>query len=351
MKKILAMILASGILLSLSACGESQQLLPTETTEPLPLWAQDESERTVSTELTEATIERPPLPETTEATIAAIPTEEPVQATAAAAEGDSAPEGEEQSESEKAPAAEETAPQETAAPAASYKMEEKFKAIPEETVYAIKRVNIREQGNVNSIALDKLQQGKEITRVGVSEDGWSAVLYDDKVCYIASEYLSKDGQPEPTENPNIPNEQEVDDMVYTVDDVNMREGPGFDRAILCRVPEFVDLHRTAIVSSGWCKVTYKDKVGYISIDYLAEKNPSHSEAVEEDKVSDVVYTTREVNLRRGPGTDKAIVSRIPQGTKLERTAVTATGWGKVTYEGEVGYVSGDYLSSDPPAES
>lgn len=344
MKRILAGLLVLGSLTVFTACGRTEPAQVTEDTLPLPLWAQNEEDRETVPETTAAEVDRPALPEDLEEseetiieeTVTRIPGKEPAE-TEVSIEVPQTTE-------------EETAPVQTEVPISSYAMEEKFQALPEETVYAVKRVNIRAQGNVNSVALNKLQQGDEVIRVGISEDGWSAILYEDKVCYVASEYLTKDGKPEPTENPNVPQEQEVDDMVYTVDDVNMREGPGFDRAVLCRVPEYVELHRTGIVNSGWSKITYKDKVGYISTGYLAEKHPGSSGEVEEESVSDTVYTTRELNFRKGPGTDQVVIGRIPEGTKLERTAVTATGWGKVTYEGETGYVSGDYLSKDPPAD-
>lgn len=322
MKKLLALSLAVTLAFSMAACGKSQPAPTEDAALPQPLWAQDPEAQTQA-EQTEQPVTEPQLTEPVpEETVMALPEEEP----------------------------ETTQPVQTEPEAQEpeYPMEEKFTPV-HETVYAKKAVNIRTQGNINSPSLGKLQKGTSVLRIGTSEDGWSAIYYKEMVCYVSSEYLTtQEMSPEETQNPNVPSEREVDDMVYTVDDVNMREGPGFDRAVLCRVPEFVELHRTAIVSSGWSKVTYKDQVGYISTGYLAEKHPGQSETPEEEEVSETVYTTREVNLRKGPGTDKAIVGRIPEGTELVRTAVTETGWSKVSYNGETGYVSGDYLSTEAP---
>lgn len=346
MKKYMAVILATSLAVSLTACGLEQVPPVTEETLPLPLWAQDEEER-MPAEEAENTIpaltEAPRESETTAATEETIsqrpekhPTEEPETSV-------------EEASAEATDAIETT---EIQLDVSAYDMEEKFKPVGPETVYAIKSVRIRSQGNVNSDDLGRLGEGKSVTRIGVSDDGWSAVIIKDQLRYIASEYLTREDHPEPTENPNVPEEIEVDDMVYTIDDVNMREGPGFDRAILCRVPEFIELHRTGIVSSGWCRVTYKDKEGFISTGYLAEKHPGQSEdaMTEEEEVDDFVYTTREVNFRKGPGTKKAIIGRIPQGTKVQRIAIAENGWCKVIYEGETGYISGDYVSKDMPAE-
>ena len=341
MKKFMAMFLAVGVVLSLAACGRTQEVPVTEETLPLPLWAQEEEDRvlTAATETTaESTADLTETAESTAETVSQRPEKFPAETTAP--------------ETTAAEVSETKAPEQKEEIQSEYKMEEKFTAIQPETVYAVKSVRIRSQGNVDSDDLGRLNPGKPVKRIGLSDDGWSAVVIEDQVRYISSEYLTTEEQPEPTENPNVPSETEVDDMVYTVDDVNMREGPGFDRAILCRVPEYVELHRTAIVSSGWCKVTYKDKEGYISTGYLAEKHPGTSEdaMVEEEEVDDTVYTTREVNFRKGPDTKKSIIGRIPEGTKVKRIAIASNGWCKVTYEGQTGYISGDYVSTEIPAE-
>ena len=320
--------------LSMTACGESMQVPTEDPGIPQPLWAQNTETGDMEPDAPETGPVQQDIPlqeteaveETTAATVEEIPGELP-------------------EETEQVAQTEEVVPE---TEAAAYPMEEKFTPV-NETVYAKKAVNIRSQGNIDSAILGKLKKGESVLRVGTSEDGWSAIYHKDTVCYVASEYLTAQEVSPEAENPNLPTEQEVDDVVYTVDDVNMREGPGFDKAVLCRVPEFVELHRTAIVSSGWSKVTYKDKEGYISTGYLAEKHPGQTEEQpQEEAVEETVYTTREVNLRKGPGTNKAILGRIPEGTELVRTAVTEDGWSKVTYNGEPGYVSGDYLTTDAP---
>ena len=55
-------------------------------------------------------------------------------------------------------------------------------------------------------------------------------------------------------------------------------------------------------------------------------------------------TTTAVNLRTGAGTDNAIIATVGQGTNLIVEADTGSGWYKVSYDGESGYMSADYLS-------
>lgn len=55
-------------------------------------------------------------------------------------------------------------------------------------------------------------------------------------------------------------------------------------------------------------------------------------------------TTTAVNLRTGAGTDNAIIATVGEGTALIVEADTGSGWYKVNYDGESGYMSADYLS-------
>lgn len=327
MKKLLSFAVAFGIMLMLAACGAS----PIEETQPLteqPLWAQSPEERALRlTEATEQTV-----PETVPTTEAVTePVTEPVETTT------------------EPPAVETEPPTE---PKPQYQMEEKFSPV-DEIVYTTGRPNARSQANTDSISYGRVPQGTQLHRVGTSPDGWSAVIYEDQFCYIASEYLTTDAEEAPTEVPeaerNKVTEETVDDQVYTVSDVNMREGPGFDKAVLGRIPAFTELHRIATYNSGFDKVIYKDKEVYVSSDYLTAKHPSELEVeVAEEPANDTIYTTREVNFRKAPRVESGIYGRIPQGTELHRIAITENDWAKVSYDGHEGYISGEFISTTAP---
>ena len=59
-----------------------------------------------------------------------------------------------------------------------------------ETVYSMASVNIRSGPGTQYTRLGTLQYGYSVTRIGVSESGWSMVLWEDQVAYIFSSYLS-----------------------------------------------------------------------------------------------------------------------------------------------------------------
>lgn len=58
------------------------------------------------------------------------------------------------------------------------------------------------------------------------------------------------------------------------------------------------------------------------------------------------YTTDRINLRLGPGTNYESIALIPAGTDLSIDTSSDNVWKKTYYNGNYGYVSGDYLSED-----
>ncbi len=70
-----------------------------------------------------------------------------------------------------------------------------------QTVYAVENVNIRTWYTTSAEAAGVLKKGKSIVRTGYSES-WSRVIYNDKECYIYSEYLT-DKEPETEAKPPV----------------------------------------------------------------------------------------------------------------------------------------------------
>lgn len=60
-----------------------------------------------------------------------------------------------------------------------------------EIVYAIGTVNIRTGPGTQYQILDELDYGYSVTRIGVGDNGWSMVIWEDQVAYIFSAYLSR----------------------------------------------------------------------------------------------------------------------------------------------------------------
>lgn len=77
--------------------------------------------------------------------------------------------------------------------------------------------------------------------------------------------------------------------------------------------------------------------------------PPVTENVEEsEETTQVVWTNSAVNFREEPNTDCSIISVLETGTQLELLG-EELGWVKVSYNGQEGYVSTDYITDTDPS--
>ena len=79
---------------------------------------------------------------------------------------------------------------------------------------------------------------------------------------------------------------------------------------------------------------------------MGTEEQSTEEGSEESDVStgDTIYvkTTAQINLREEPNTNCDVIVVIPKETELE-VVENLKGWYKVSYNGQIGYVSADYV--------
>lgn len=157
--------------------------------------------------------------------------------------------------------------------------------------------------------------------------------------------------PVPTEEPDFPQDpsitiSEMNDTVYvSANGVNLRLGPGTEYNAVSSLSRGKELKRTGVTNNGWSQVEWDGEKAYLSNTYVTEEKP---EAQVTDK-NDTVYVTGEgVNLRKGAGTDYDAITSLAKGTELKRTGETDNGWSRVEYNGETGYLSSKYISTEKP---
>lgn len=63
-----------------------------------------------------------------------------------------------------------------------------FQAV-NETVYALENVNMRTAPSTDGSILAILNRGQSVTRTGVSEFGWSQIVYEGNTVYVSSDYI------------------------------------------------------------------------------------------------------------------------------------------------------------------
>jgi exopolysaccharide biosynthesis protein len=67
------------------------------------------------------------------------------------------------------------------------------------------------------------------------------------------------------------------------------------------------------------------------------------------EVNETVYAKSEVNIRKGPGTSYKKIDSLKKGDSVKRVAKGDNDWSKVEYNGEIVYVSSNYLTTEKSA--
>lgn len=130
--------------------------------------------------------------------------------------------------------------------------------------------------------------------------------------------------------------------------LNLRKGMGTNYASLTKIPKGGSVTVLMQYSNGWSKVIYNGKTGYVSSQYISKTgssnntNPSNPTPSSYGKTA---RTTAVLNLRRGAGTCYTSILKIPQNASVTIIAKYSNGWSKVNYNGRVGFVSSQYLTT------
>ncbi|NAZ16711.1 SH3 domain-containing protein [Glutamicibacter soli] len=126
----------------------------------------------------------------------------------------------------------------------------------------------------------------------------------------------------------------------TTANLNLRSGAGTGHKVLMTIPKGKSVKLTGAKSSGWYKVSYASRTGWVSGTYLRNISLPKSSA---PKAAKSAKTTANLNLRSGAGTGHRILVTIPKGKKVAITGARKSGWYPVKYAGISGWASATYL--------
>lgn len=165
--------------------------------------------------------------------------------------------------------------EQTPEPATEEKPEESPSENMAEIVYTTANgVNIRTGADTNAEVVDSVDAGTALTRIAVTDNGWSVIDYDNKECYVKSDYLTSDApkKPEEPEEPQQPAQgagQLAEGTEVTLSQsVNVRAS--MDESANKLGTAYVGEKVTVVMSyaEGWTKVNWKGQTGYIKTEYL-----------------------------------------------------------------------------------
>jgi N-acetylmuramoyl-L-alanine amidase len=183
-------------------------------------------------------------------------------------------------------------------------------------------LNLRSSNSTSSKKLLTIQKTTNVTS-NYRKGSWYKLSYKGKTGYVTGSYLKK-----------IESGTSFTKTSYkTTDALSLRSAATTSSNRLLTIPKGTGV-QSSFKSGNWYKVTYANKIGYVSGSYLKK-------VAAPTKIT-VYRTTDRAYFRSSPSTSGKVLTTIPSGTAVSSLAVKSN-WHTVQYQGKTGYVMGTYL--------
>jgi len=127
--------------------------------------------------------------------------------------------------------------------------------------YTTANLNMRTGPGTSYSVILVIPNGASVQMIS-SSNGWAKIIYNGKTGYASTAYLSTTGAVTPSPSPS------TSSVYTTIANLNLRSGPSTNYPVLVVIPQETVLSPLG-TSSGWYKVTYGGKTGYVSGSYIS----------------------------------------------------------------------------------
>ena len=147
---------------------------------------------------------------------------------------------------------------------------------------------------------------------------------------------------------------DVNETVWATYSVSIRSAASTDADKLDVLVGSYSITRTGVGDNGWSKVDYNGQTGYIKSEYLTTTKPAAASdstqqtTEKKQETKETVYATAGVNIRANASADADKIGTLAAGGSITRTGKTSSGWSRVDYNGQTGYIKSDYLTTTKP---
>ena len=205
------------------------------------------------------------------------------------------------------------------------------------------KVNVRLDNTTDSYRIGGINKDENVEVLITIDDEWDLIRYKNTIGFVNREFLN--GIVDPNFDSNI---SLIGGYVTTTDGVRLRLGPGTDNKIIGNLQAEETVEVIGITENNWFIVRTNNKIGFISGEHciyktsLEENNQTNENS--EQSYDIYIYPTSRLNFRKEPDKDSERLDSLAKGTPLKLISFFTSGWFQVEYNGEVGYVSADYIS-------
>ena len=207
-------------------------------------------------------------------------------------------------------------------------------------------VNMRFGNSKETERVGKIAGNEEVEVLISYDEEWDLVRYKNTVGFVKREFLN--GIVDPNFDSNI---TLCGGYVTALEDVRLRTGESTDYEKIGTLLGGEEAEVIGITDNNWFIVRNDDKIGYVSGEYVHYSQEKGQALVTEENivtqptVTDLyIYPTSNLNFRESPDKEGKKISLIDKGTPLKLLDFLNTGWFQVEYNGQIGYVSADYIS-------
>lgn len=202
------------------------------------------------------------------------------------------------------------------------------------------KVNMRTDNSIYGDLICEIESNEALQRILSCSDNWDLVIYKNKIGFVCRDYII-----DVSEQINDLEIEHQDGYVTATTGVNLRLGPSTKDKIIGSLSTNDLADVLGKTNDGWYLVLYNGKIGYVSENYVQYQETLPFKG-EDGKL--YIYSSSNVNFRTEPTKDSDKITLIKKNNRLEVISQEENGWYKVLYNGQIGYVSNEFVTFNPP---
>ena len=162
---------------------------------------------------------------------------------------------------------------------------------------------------------------------------------------------SEDDNQSQTDKKDTDQTDQLERTAYAKTDVNLREKRSTESDVIKTIKEGAKVTIVGVSKDGWFQIKNGGDTGFVKKEYIESEDAPDSGS-EDDTPADqtqtrTAYAKTKVNLRKKRSTDSEVIKTLKAGTKVTIYGTSQDGWFKVKTGGDTGYVSKEYITTDP----
>ena len=168
-------------------------------------------------------------------------------------------------------------------------------------------VNVRSKAGLDGNVISKLNKGTKVT-IQSETDGWYYIKYAGITGWVSKQYISTGPVTEGAASQSVKSEN-----TYYVNatKLNIRSIPSSKGAIVGKLTMNEQVSVTGM-NGNWASIRYGNTSGWVSSQYLAEKQKDTAGTVKH--AEERIVLLKKSNIRTGPGTNHGILATSQAGT-------------------------------------